>query len=106
VRRWSTDRVTLLGDAAHPDPARRPGTNQALEDAAALAFFFRTGDLRRYEQLRRARTRQIQMGSRGNATCFQLPDGPAADQRNANLPKLPETIGWIHGYDIHTELTH
>ncbi|WP_432825099.1 FAD-dependent monooxygenase [Dactylosporangium sp. CA-092794] len=109
LRKWSTDRVTLLGDAAHPMlPHAGQGSNQALEDVGALATYL-TADglgvaeaLQRYEQVRKARTRQIQLGSRGNATCFQLPDGPATEERNARLLSLPDNVAWIHGYDVFT----
>ncbi|MEV8513728.1 FAD-dependent monooxygenase [Dactylosporangium sp. NPDC051484] len=111
LRRWSTDRVTLLGDAAHPMlPHAGQGSNQAVEDAGALAECLGadgmsvTGALRQYEHLRKARTRKIQMGSRGNAACFQLPDGPAADERNARLDSLPDNVAWIHGYDIYSDI--
>ncbi|WP_189332832.1 FAD-dependent monooxygenase [Actinoplanes ianthinogenes] len=107
LRRWSTERVTLLGDAAHPMlPHAGQGTNQAIEDAAALAHFLGQPDgLHRYEQARKARTRQIQLGSRTNATCFQVPDGPPAEERNARLAGLPQMVGWIHEYDVYANLT-
>jgi salicylate hydroxylase len=38
LRRWSTNRITLLGDAAHPMlPFMAQGANQAIEDAMDLA---------------------------------------------------------------------
>ncbi|GAA2364292.1 FAD-dependent monooxygenase [Dactylosporangium salmoneum] len=111
LRKWSTDRVTLLGDAAHPMlPHAGQGSNQAVEDSAALAEYLTTDGLsvaealQRYEHLRKARTRKIQMGSRGNAACFQLPDGPATDERNARLVSLPDNVAWIHGYDVYADI--
>ncbi|WP_238010722.1 FAD-dependent monooxygenase [Dactylosporangium sp. AC04546] len=112
LRRWSTGRVTLLGDAAHPMlPHAGQGSNQAIEDVSVLVALLGDGDLpvadalHRYEQIRKPRTRQIQMGSRGNAACFQLPDGPAADERNARLLSLPDNVAWIHGHDPESDLT-
>lgn len=61
--------------------------------------------LARYERLRKPRTRQIQFGARANAACFRLPDGPPATERNARLPHLPDTVSWIHGYDVYADLT-
>jgi salicylate hydroxylase len=45
------------------------------------------------------------LGSRANAACFQLPDGPAVEERTARLLSLPEMVGWIHSYDIHAALS-
>ncbi len=30
---------------------------------------------------------------------LHLPDGPAAQRRDADLPSLPERVAWIHAYD-------
>jgi 2-polyprenyl-6-methoxyphenol hydroxylase-like FAD-dependent oxidoreductase len=63
LTRWGRGRVTLLGDAAHPMlPHTGQGAAQALEDAVALALALDRAEdheraLRRYEQVRAARTR-------------------------------------------------
>jgi 2-polyprenyl-6-methoxyphenol hydroxylase-like FAD-dependent oxidoreductase len=70
LSRWGEGRVTLLGDAAHPcTPNLGQGGCMALEDAAVLAKCFDQETspevaLRRYETLRRQRTRHIQQRSR------------------------------------------
>lgn len=70
LRRWGKGLVTLLGDAAHPcTPNLGQGGGMALEDAAVLAKCFARETspevaLRRYENLRRQRTRHIQQRSR------------------------------------------
>ncbi|MER5783464.1 FAD-dependent monooxygenase [Streptomyces mobaraensis] len=112
-RSWTRGRVTLLGDAAHPMlPHHGQGANQALEDAAVLAALLADAApadvpaaLRRYERTRRPRTRAIQTGSRQNATCLHLPDGPQATARDANLTTLPDRLAWIHGHDPLDALT-
>ncbi|MFG2050663.1 FAD-dependent oxidoreductase [Micromonospora sp. NPDC048935] len=64
-RPWFTDRVVLLGDAAHPvRPSIGQGASMALEDAATLARCLRdTPDLRgafdRYDRVRRERIEQV-----------------------------------------------
>ena len=66
LRRWGRGMVTLLGDAAHPcTPNLGQGGCMALEDALVLAKCVEreptlVGALRRYESLRRERTRHIQ----------------------------------------------
>ena len=71
VDRWSSRRVTLLGDAAHPTtPVTGQGGGQAIEDAAVLARMFSSVDklsdgdaveaaFRRYEAERAPRTASI-----------------------------------------------
>ncbi len=65
VKRWGQDRVTLLGDAAHPTtPNLGQGACQAMEDAVVLASCLRAASdvpaaLRSYEAMRMARTANI-----------------------------------------------
>jgi 2-polyprenyl-6-methoxyphenol hydroxylase-like FAD-dependent oxidoreductase len=67
--RWTVNRVTLLGDAAHPcTPNLGQGGCMALEDAVALARSLRevsnpAAALAAYEALRRSRTRHVQRRS-------------------------------------------
>jgi 2-polyprenyl-6-methoxyphenol hydroxylase-like FAD-dependent oxidoreductase len=69
LKRWGHGRVTLLGDAAHPcTPNLGLGGCMALEDALVLAKSFAKEAspelaLRRYESLRRERTRHVQRRS-------------------------------------------
>ncbi|TNM36541.1 FAD-binding protein [Nocardioides albidus] len=89
---WSTDRVTLLGDACHPMmPFMAQGAGQAVEDAVVLSRALTELDvevaqqLRAYETARRERTARIQIGSRGNEW---LKDAGNGD--------------WVYGYDAWT----
>ena len=81
---WSTGRLTLLGDAAHPMlPHLGQGANQAIEDGMALATILAQVDasavpaaLLAYERLRRERVAEIQLGARQNGLRL---DSAAAD---------------------------
>ncbi|MEO3746334.1 FAD-dependent monooxygenase [Plantactinospora sp. B5E13] len=108
VDRWSTDRLTLVGDAAHPMlPFFAQGANQAVEDAFALAACLaRTdggvaGALRRYEEVRAPRVAQVHQRSRGNATALHLPDGVAQRDRDAALRHRADLShqDWLYGHD-------
>jgi salicylate hydroxylase len=69
---WTRDRLSLLGDAAHPMlPHLGQGANQSIEDGIALATILARADrttapraLLAYEQLRRERVAQVQRGAR------------------------------------------
>ncbi|NUT51934.1 MAG: NAD(P)-binding protein [Saccharothrix sp.] len=108
VTRWSTDRVTIVGDAAHPMlPFLAQGANQAIEDAVALAACLgATPDvpaaLRRYETARRERTALIQTRSRANNQILHLADGE--EQRERDLALRAGTNlrdqAWLYGYDV------
>jgi salicylate hydroxylase len=108
--RWSTGRVTLLGDACHPMlPFLAQGAAQAIEDGCVLAACLKRGGvmtaaLARYERLRRPRTSNIQLIARGNKTRNHLPDGAEQRARDARMlaGDAEWSIGateWIYDYD-------
>jgi salicylate hydroxylase len=113
LRRWSSGRIVLLGDAAHAMlPHQGQGANQAIEDAYTLAQVLsadHTDDgltaISQYTALRRARTRNAQRYSRLAAERLHVPDGPAAQRRDAQLASLDTQIAWIHKYDAQDGLT-
>jgi salicylate hydroxylase len=110
--RWSVGRTTLLGDACHPMlPFMAQGAAQAIEDAATLAAVVaRSGGeeiahaLRLYEAARLPRTAQIQGLATQNKLRFHLPDGPAQQERDAQMASgstdwSTSAIAWIFGHD-------
>lgn len=105
LARWNRGPVVLLGDAAHAMlPHHGQGANQTIEDAAVLAAELGRGSdpaeaVRRYTARRRAWTRKVQLMSWAASAALHLPDGPAARDRDAYLPGLPEHVAWIHGHD-------
>jgi 2-polyprenyl-6-methoxyphenol hydroxylase-like FAD-dependent oxidoreductase len=110
LARWSVGQVTLLGDACHPMlPFVAQGAAQALEDGAALAACLTkipnsVEALRRYETVRLPRTSRIQATAAGNKTRFHLPDGPAQQERDAQMASGStdwsfESIAWVYGHD-------
>jgi len=112
--RWTRGRVVLLGDAAHQlAPHHGQGANQSIEDAVVLAACLSDagagpldGPLERYERLRRGRTRKVQYASISVADVLHLPDGDAADRRNARLASLDGALhhlGWIHEFDASSQ---
>ena len=113
--RWTRGRVTLLGDAAHAlVPHHGQGANQSIEDAVVLAASLgkhgRAGlpeALESYERLRRGRTRKVTYASVTTADMLHLPDGPAADARNARFSS-PDAVlhhlDWIHDFDPHAQM--
>src|SRR5438105_9004202 len=71
---WTSKRLTLLGDAAHPMlPHLGQAANQSIEDGMALPTILAHADrasapqaLLAYERLRRERVAQVQRGAREN----------------------------------------
>ncbi|MGB7184907.1 MAG: FAD-dependent monooxygenase [Burkholderiaceae bacterium] len=110
LQRWTDNRVSLLGDAAHAMlPFFAQGAAQAIEDALVLAACLRDADVRsvpeslqRYEAIRRPRASEVQLMSRGREIRNHLPDGP--DQRERDLgfesgDPLRQSA-WLYGHDL------
>jgi salicylate hydroxylase len=110
LERWSTGRVTLLGDSCHPMlPFMAQGAAQALEDGATLtACLIREADvptaLRLYEHVRLPRASRMQAMSATNKTRFHLPDGPEQEERDAVMASGStdfsiKAVAWIYRHD-------
>ncbi|MFG1264282.1 FAD-dependent monooxygenase [Xanthobacter aminoxidans] len=103
--RWSTGRVTLLGDAAHAMlPFLAQGAAQGIEDAAALARALQTETdaataLKAYEAERLGRTARIQSEARRNGMVYHLSGAPRL-ARDLVLRRqgaaLLDRYGWIY----------
>jgi salicylate hydroxylase len=103
---WTSGRLTLLGDAAHPMlPHTGQGANQAIEDAVTLAAVLGQADRRSapralqvYESLRRERCARVQRSSRLNGARYDASDGDLAD-RDRQLSTQPQERAWIWNHD-------
>jgi len=58
----------------------------------------------RFQSLRRARTRKIQLSAWVTSGLLHLPEGPALQARNAKVARFPDDFGWIHAYDVQQAL--
>jgi salicylate hydroxylase len=107
LERWHTDRVVLMGDAAHAMvPHQGQGANQTIEDAIALADCLADAPdlgsaLRHYAERRQKRAARVQGWSRRAADLMHLPDGPEIAPRDAVFADLYSELAWIHSYDAH-----
>lgn len=117
---WSKQRITLLGDAAHPMlPFLGQGTAMAMEDGYVLARELArtpedvTAALRAYEAERIGRTSQAQLAARDQAEILHIAS-PAARRRrflrnragkldHDGPPDYPAE--WLYAYDPTRRLT-
>jgi salicylate hydroxylase len=109
LRAWTSGRVALLGDAAHPVlPYLAQGAALAVEDALTLAACIAAGPdnlsaaLRRYEALRRPRAARIERLSRSYGRLYHL-RGALRLVRNFLLERRSEAhalkrLDWLYGY--------
>ena len=108
LERWTSGRVTLLGDAAHAMlPFYGQGAAQAIEDAEALALCLAESSagsaeqaLVRYEQLRKPRANEVLLMSRGREIRNHLADGPEQEARDAELARGDplRQSAWLYGH--------
>lgn len=108
---WSSNRVTLLGDAAHPMlPNLGQGGAQAMEDAFVLTQSLNsTTDiskaLKEYEKKRVPRTTKVVKQSRRMGRLVQLENPLILKARNTMLKRLPTNLfinrmHWVVGYKV------
>ncbi len=108
---WSSNRVTLLGDAAHPMlPNLGQGGAQAMEDAFVLTQSLNsttdiTKALKEYEEKRIPRTTKVVKQSRRMGRLVQIENPLILQARNTMLRRLPtklfiDRMHWVVGYKI------
>jgi 2-polyprenyl-6-methoxyphenol hydroxylase-like FAD-dependent oxidoreductase/acetyl esterase/lipase len=111
---WTSGRVTLLGDAAHPMvPFLAAGAGQSIEDAWTFARVLARrqddvpGALLEYEQRRLPRTTRIQAGARAVVKLMHETDGGRVRDRNGRWkglaridPMAESSWGLAWDYDV------
>jgi salicylate hydroxylase len=112
---WGTNRIVLLGDAAHPTPpSAGQGGAMALEDAVTLAACLKRAGgpaglpaaLAEFAARRQARTAGMLAAARSNLGMFNEPDPDQMRARDGRLKGLGRmdpvghtTYGWLYGHD-------
>ena len=108
---WTRDRVTLVGDAAHPMlPFMGQGAAQSIEDGLGLARCLAAdrNDPRRaigtYASRRHERATALQAASRDAGRNLQLSDPADVAARNTQMRNSLEAplarYDWVWGYDV------
>jgi salicylate hydroxylase len=103
---WSTSRVTLMGDAAHPMvPHVGQGAGQSIEDAITLAVLLEgcaasevADRLKSYEALRLARTSRVQALARAAGKLYRS----ELENPSAKAERLREWMAqgqWVFAHD-------
>lgn len=102
---WSTDRVTLLGDAAHPTlPYMAQGAVMAIEDAAVLTRALVEEDsvseaLQMYERARIPRTSRIVSESTAMRGLYRIENADLMRKSFQEKDIAKERGQWLYSYD-------
>jgi len=110
LARWTRNRITLTGDAAHPMYQYiAQGACQAIEDGLSLARHLAAapadpaGALRAYEKARLLRTARVQLTARAMGAFFHL-EGIAATVRNEMMASRRAEdyapLDWLYGHRV------
>ena len=105
IAKWSTRRVTMLGDAVHATlPYLAQGAAMAIEDGAVLKRALDLADdtaeaLQLYERNRIERTSRIVSGSGANRTLFHMDDQTKLRHAFANRDEGKARNEWLYSYN-------
>lgn len=105
LQSWSSGRVTLLGDAAHPTlPYLAQGAVMAIEDGAVLTRALMqqseiSAALYLYEHNRITRTTRIVAQSTANRELFHLPSEQAIRAAFARRNEGEDRNAWLYSYN-------
>lgn len=105
IRHWSTARVTLLGDAAHPTlPFLAQGACMAIEDAAVLARALAGAGsvaeaLQVYERARVERCARVVTESAEHGGLYHIVDAVEMKKAFAERNIAQERERWLYNYD-------
>ena len=105
IREWSTERVTLLGDAAHPTlPYLAQGAAMSIEDGAVLTRALGMRDsiadaLQLYQRNRVDRTAKIVLQSNANRELFHLRSEAEIRARFSKKDEGDDRNSWLYSYN-------
>ena len=105
VANWSTQKVTLLGDAAHPTlPYMASGAVMAIEDAAVFARCLEqcediTSTLNLFQRNRLDRTARIVNGSTHSRGLYRIEDVQAMRDAFHEQNLTQSRADWLYSYD-------
>jgi len=105
VSNWSTERATLLGDAAHPTlPYMASGAAMAIEDAAVIARCLQDSSnvpdaLQLFQRNRMERTAKVVLGSTHSRGLYRIEDVAEMRAAFADQDLTKSRAEWLYSYD-------